>query len=212
MIGATGLRRPRGAEAPGPVPLLRLGGARKAGRCALGRRAPQAQPRDRRREEAARTCSSSTSPPPTWISRAARRSRPRSRHFRARCCSVSHDRALLDAVSGRLLAIEEGRLVSYPGGWADYRRAPVEQQSAPPERPAKQRERGRQAPRPAAPDPLTLLEREIARTEGRLAELERQLAEDWANVDLVGAHGAARRELSTLLARWELLFQETEKA
>ena len=34
---------------------------------------------------------------------------------------VSHDRALLDAVSGRLLAIEDGALVSYPGGWADYR-------------------------------------------------------------------------------------------
>ena len=36
---------------------------------------------------------------------------------------VSHDRALLDAVAGRLLAVEHGRLVSYPGGWADYVRA-----------------------------------------------------------------------------------------
>ena len=36
---------------------------------------------------------------------------------------VSHDRALLDAVAGRLLAVEDGRLVSYPGGWADYVRA-----------------------------------------------------------------------------------------
>src|SRR5438067_7394621 len=33
---------------------------------------------------------------------------------------VSHDRALLDAVAERTLAIEDGRLHSYDGGWADY--------------------------------------------------------------------------------------------
>src|ERR671937_383633 len=33
---------------------------------------------------------------------------------------VSHDRALLDAVAERTLAIEDGRLRSYDGGWADY--------------------------------------------------------------------------------------------
>src|SRR5438067_6184278 len=34
---------------------------------------------------------------------------------------VTHDRALLDAVSGRLLAIEGTELVPYAGGWAEYR-------------------------------------------------------------------------------------------
>src|SRR5206468_4470630 len=33
---------------------------------------------------------------------------------------VSHDRALLDAVAHRLLAIEHGALHSYDGGWAEY--------------------------------------------------------------------------------------------
>ena len=33
---------------------------------------------------------------------------------------VSHDRALLDAVAERTLAIEGGQIVSYEGGWADY--------------------------------------------------------------------------------------------
>ena len=33
---------------------------------------------------------------------------------------VSHDRALLDAVAHRLLAIEHGALHSYEGGWAEY--------------------------------------------------------------------------------------------
>src|SRR6266850_1906887 len=35
---------------------------------------------------------------------------------------VSHDRALLDAVAERTLAIEDGELHSYDGGWADYTR------------------------------------------------------------------------------------------
>src|SRR2546427_5089378 len=33
---------------------------------------------------------------------------------------VSHDRALLDAVAERTLAIEDGTIRSYDGGWADY--------------------------------------------------------------------------------------------
>jgi ATP-binding cassette subfamily F protein 3 len=36
---------------------------------------------------------------------------------------VSHDRALLDAVGTRTIAVEDGALHSYAGGWADYVRA-----------------------------------------------------------------------------------------
>ena len=36
---------------------------------------------------------------------------------------VSHDRALLDAIADRLLAVEDHTIASYPGGWADYVRA-----------------------------------------------------------------------------------------
>ncbi len=49
---------------------------------------------------------------------------------------VSHDRALLDAVGTRTVAIEDGELHSYEGGWADYarirdeRRAAAEQEKA----------------------------------------------------------------------------------
>ena len=32
---------------------------------------------------------------------------------------VTHDRALLDAVSARVIAIEDHEIVSYPGGWAE---------------------------------------------------------------------------------------------
>jgi ATP-binding cassette subfamily F protein 3 len=43
---------------------------------------------------------------------------------------VSHDRALLDAVGRRTIAVEEGSLRTYPGGWAEYARAREERGEA----------------------------------------------------------------------------------
>jgi ATP-binding cassette, subfamily F, member 3 len=118
---------------------------------------------------------------------------------------VTHDRALLDAVAGRLLAIEGTDLVSYPGGWAEYHERSTPE-PAPPPPPKPRRERPKPA-RPRTPSPIELVEREIERGEERVAELERRLAEDWTNVDLVAAHRAARDDLAALLARWEALFE-----
>ncbi len=120
---------------------------------------------------------------------------------------VTHDRALLDAVSGRVLALGEQRLVAYAGGWAEYLRRD-EPEPTPPKPKARAARPSAQRPkreRPPAPSSLELVEREVARGEERVAELERQLAEDWTNVDLVSAHRRARDDLETLLARWEAL-------
>jgi ATP-binding cassette, subfamily F, member 3 len=126
---------------------------------------------------------------------------------------VSHDRALLDAVSGRLLAIEDRKVVSYDGGWADYVRAQEADEAPPHPKPAKtgpprpKRER----PRKPQPTPIELVEAEVARAEERVAELERKLAEDWSDVDLLASHRSARDELARLLERWELLFEESSR-
>ena len=109
-----------------------------------------------------------------------------------------------------LLAIEGTALVSYPGGWAEYRRAASELPAPPPPPPKPKRERPKPA-RTRGPSPLELVEREIARGEERVAELERRLAEDWANVDLVAAHRAAREDLAALLDRWESLFEASSR-
>jgi ATP-binding cassette subfamily F protein 3 len=121
---------------------------------------------------------------------------------------VSHDRALLDSVVERTLVIEDGRVASYAGGWAERvrRRDDAAPLPAKPKRPK---------PRPVrvlppAPTPLELLEQEIARGEERVAELEQQLASDWGNADLLAAHRAARDDLAALLARWETLFEEAQ--
>ncbi|HZT92045.1 MAG TPA: ABC-F family ATP-binding cassette domain-containing protein [Gaiellaceae bacterium] len=122
---------------------------------------------------------------------------------------VSHDRALLDAVAGRLLAIEDRRVVSYAGGWADYVRA-QEADAAPPPPPTPKPKREKPArPRRPKPTPLDLVEAEVARAEERVAELERKLAEDWGDVALVEAHRAAREDLAALLERWEALFESS---
>ena len=109
---------------------------------------------------------------------------------------VSHDRALLDAVASRLLAVEDGRLVSYPGGWADYVRA--QEADGPPRRPRRRRRsaRSRSARRSRSRAPIELVEAEVARAEARVAELERKLADDWHDAALVAAHRDARDDLA----------------
>src|SRR3954466_1593869 len=64
---------------------------------------------------------------------------------------VSHDRALLDAVAERTLAIEDKRLNSYDGGWADYVRAQEAQETPPappPKRPTPKPERAKRQAKP----------------------------------------------------------------
>jgi len=126
---------------------------------------------------------------------------------------VSHDRALLDAVAERTLAIEDRALNSYAGGWADYVRVRDERRAAEPPvpkpkapRPASKAEK----PAPARPSELERLETEIAEHEQAVAELEGRLAEDWSNVETLAAHKRARDELRSLLERWEALFESAQ--
>jgi len=118
---------------------------------------------------------------------------------------VSHDRALLDAVAGRLLAVEDRGIASYAGGWADYVRAQETAAAPAPEPPKPKRERPQRTPK-AKPSALELVEAEVERAEARLAEVEQKLAADWSDVELVAAHKRARDELEALLGRWEALF------
>ena len=64
-------------------------------------------------------------------------------------------------------------------------------------------------PKQARPSELEQLEAEIAGRESEISELERQLADDWANVDVVAAHRRARDDLQDLLSRWEQLFDRS---
>jgi ATP-binding cassette, subfamily F, member 3 len=125
---------------------------------------------------------------------------------------VSHDRALLDAVAQRTLAIEDLQLNSYDGGWAEYvrqreaRRAPA----PPPELKPNPKVRKREPAQRARPSELERIEAEIAKRESTVAELERRLADDWNDVEVLAAHRQARDELRQLLQRWEALFERAQ--
>jgi ATP-binding cassette subfamily F protein 3 len=124
---------------------------------------------------------------------------------------VSHDRALLDAIADRTLALEDGTIRSYDGGWAEYVAARDERAKAPEPEPAaeKPKKAKPQPPKRPRPSELERLESDIADREAEIAVLERQLADDWSNVDVVAAHRRARNELQTLLTRWEQLFERS---
>ena len=102
---------------------------------------------------------------------------------------VSHDRALLDAVGTRTIAIEDRRLESYLGGWADYLRVREERKEL--AKRAEGREGGRRrrrAPKPAGISKdrkrrIGALEREIEAAEESLRALEDELADPsaWAS-------------------------------
>ncbi len=123
---------------------------------------------------------------------------------------VSHDRALLDAAAERTVAIENGKLRSYDGGWADLVQA-REEDAAPPE-PVARAPKEAKAPRAApkkkgGPTELEQVERRITALEQHVAQLEARLAEDWTNMDTLSEYRAARDELQELLTRWEALFE-----
>jgi ATP-binding cassette, subfamily F, member 3 len=128
---------------------------------------------------------------------------------------VSHDRALLDGIAERTLAIEDGELHAYDGGWAEMLRR-REERAARATKPvavethAKQPKAKQRRPAKPRPSELQRIEAEIATREAEVAELEVKLAEDWANVDVLAAHKRSRDALQTLLERWEELFEEAQ--
>src|SRR3954464_13307942 len=130
---------------------------------------------------------------------------------------VSHDRALLDAIAERTLAIEDRELRAYDGGWAELLRAREERAARAQREPPV--ERARPAPKPRAPkakprrsSALERIEAEIAVREAEGAELEKKLAEDWTDVDVLAAHKRSRDALTALLERWEQLFEASSRS
>ncbi len=127
---------------------------------------------------------------------------------------VSHDRALLDAVGTRTLALEDGRLRSYEGGWADYMRVREERRDAAEsaKRAAPGRGNGRrregQSARPAvsknAKRRIAALERAVVEAESALAGVEDELAaaECWSSpersAESTERHAAAKRAVEQL--------------
>ncbi|HEX4032880.1 MAG TPA: ATP-binding cassette domain-containing protein [Solirubrobacteraceae bacterium] len=149
--------------------------------------------------------------------------------FKGSLILVSHDRALLDAVGTRTVAVEGGELRSYVGGWAEYLRVREERRAAgeePAPRPARTpapveaaattAAPKRKPPKPDAPSKNRLraqetAERAVEQAEEALRALEEELADPaaWATryeaAKNEARHTAARRAVDAAYAELESL-------
>jgi ATP-binding cassette subfamily F protein 3 len=140
---------------------------------------------------------------------------------------VSHDRALLDAVGRRTVAIEDQTLHSYVGGWPEYVRVREERARLAAAKPAKRAKpvkagagAGRGAAAAAAakgkanrrsPDPREQqrLEHQIEEAEAALKAVEDELADPaaWSSptrtARATARHEEAKRAVDELYERWE---------
>jgi ATP-binding cassette subfamily F protein 3 len=125
---------------------------------------------------------------------------------------VSHDRALLDAVGTRTIAIEERRLESYMGGWADYLRVREERKElAKAPKPPKATPEKKNGKRPGVSKDMKrrigALEREIEAAERALSALEDELGDPaaWASPTSsersTKRHAEAKRRVEELYER-----------
>jgi ATP-binding cassette subfamily F protein 3 len=145
---------------------------------------------------------------------------------------VSHDRALLDAIGSRTVALEDQTLHSYVGGWPEYLRVREERAKAP----AKARATPGPAARPSSARPANGspggevrpegrkrtpprakrtaqrtggLEQQIEAAEAALRALEAELADPaaWATPEATARstarHEEAQRSVAELYERWE---------
>src|SRR6478609_1046829 len=142
--------------------------------------------------------------------------------FQGALLLISHDRALLDAVGTRTVALEDQTLHSYVGGWPEYVRVREERaEAAKSAKQAAKKAPAKQAPAaaPAAkPAPVRSkneaakakkVETQIEKAEAALAALEIELADPSAWNDPRAAekstarHAEAKKTLEELYARWE---------
>jgi ATP-binding cassette subfamily F protein 3 len=137
---------------------------------------------------------------------------------------VSHDRALLDAVGTRTIALEDGQLRSYQGGWAEYSRLRDERREEERTRPGREKRATAKAKaaksgdngrtKPAGPSKSAVrrtaqLEREVEKAEAALRAIEDELADPsaWASPTsserATKRHAAAKKRVEEAYSRWE---------
>jgi ATP-binding cassette subfamily F protein 3 len=143
--------------------------------------------------------------------------------FQGSLLLVSHDRALLDAVGTRTVALEDCALHSYVGGWPEYVRVREERKAAGRSAPANgakaEPKAKRTSERPAKAKAKAgsgrsgrdqeQLERQIEAAEAALRALEDELAdpEQWSTPkktkDASDRHEAAKQAVEQLYEQWE---------
>jgi ATP-binding cassette subfamily F protein 3 len=130
------------------------------------------------------------------------------RSFDGTVLLVSHDRALLDAVGTRTIAIEDQKLASYLGGWAEYARVRKEREE-PPAPPKVKKEQLKPEPGQSKnrQKRIAQLERDVEQAEAALKQLEDELADPGAWASPTGSERSAKRHAEAK-GRIESLYEE----
>ncbi len=135
---------------------------------------------------------------------------------------VSHDRYFINRFATRIWELSGQTITDYPMGFAQYRsvkaQEEAEKKTETPTKPAKEKTavekpRGNKAQQVARRQ-LTICEREIAKTEERLAELDTEMeaaACDYEKLNgLVEEQTRIQAQLEELYGKWEALSEEAE--
>ncbi|MGI5954780.1 ribosomal protection-like ABC-F family protein [Dysosmobacter sp.] len=134
---------------------------------------------------------------------------------------VSHDRYFINRFATRIWELSDQTITDYPMGFAQYRQMKAQEEAEKQEAPKPVKEkhvterpaRGNKAQQ-AARRQLTICEREIAKAEEAIAELDAQMeaaACDYEKLnELVKQKETAQAELDALYERWEQLSEEAE--
>ncbi|HEX3927005.1 MAG TPA: ABC-F family ATP-binding cassette domain-containing protein [Gemmatimonadales bacterium] len=139
---------------------------------------------------------------------------------------VTHDRALLAALTTRIWSLDDGEMADYPGGFADWESEAPKRAAARTARQSRPRAAARPKAKPSAtpapsrprlridPAAVATAEAAVAAQEAALADVERRLADPelYARSDgraaaaaLVTERDGARRALEEAMAAWESL-------
>ena len=132
---------------------------------------------------------------------------------------VSHDRYFINRFATRIWELASGTITDYPMGFTQYRQVKlqeeIEKTDAPKpvkEKPTTERPRRANRAQQAAKRQLTICERDIAKTEERLAALDADMeaaACDYEKLnELMKEKEAVQAELDGLYERWEQLSEE----
>ena len=134
---------------------------------------------------------------------------------------VSHDRYFINRFATRIWELSGGTITDYPMGFTQYRQVKAQEEAEKTETPKPVKEktvterpqRGNKAQQ-AARRQLTICERDIAKAEERIAELDAAMETAACEYEKLNAllkeKETAQSELDALYERWEQLSEEAE--
>jgi ATP-binding cassette subfamily F protein 3 len=135
---------------------------------------------------------------------------------------VSHDRYFINRFATRIWELADGTITDYPMGFRQYRQVKAQEEQErhaepvpkqPKEKQPAERSRGNRNQQMARRQ-LTICERDIAKAEEQLADLDRQMeaaACDYEKLnELMKEKETVQSELEALYGRWETLSEEAE--